>query len=245
MPEVALITGAKRVGLVVAKKISGYGVHIATTYHTSEQEAKELVTAVQQLGLRAAAFPVDLSQRRQIEPLLVSIEQQLGPIDYLVAMASIFTQGSSLETTEEQLDRSLAVHLSVLWLIQGLVPRWIKRGNKGKIVVVTDRIVAAGGRPYLGHYPYYAGKAALEASVKHWAKEFMGHGITVNAVAPGATQRPREINEKDWQELRLGILPGSSDDQMAEQVAETVRFFLGTNFITGQTIVVDAGQNLL
>ena len=246
MVEVALITGAKRVGQVVARKIAGYGVNIATTYNTSAQEAKELVDVVQKLGMRAAAFQVDLTEQKQIGLLISDIEKKLGSINYLIYMASIFEDGDSQTTAREQLDRSLGVHLyGALWLKQALASLWQKRGQKGKIVVITDRIVVPDGHPYLGKYSYYVGKVALQASVQYWAREHLRDGITINAVAPGATKRPPDVSEEEWRDLRANILPGITDELMMEQVAETVRFFLGADLVTGQTAVVDAGQNLL
>ncbi len=246
MTEVALITGAKRVGQAVARKLAGYGVNIGVTYNTSPKEAEELVAEVRQLGVRAEAVQVDISDPDRVGGAVKFIEDSLGPIGYFIHMASLFEDGSSQTTTKEQLDRSLGVHLyGALWLKQALAPLWQERGQKGKIVVITDRIVVPDGHPYLGKYPYYVGKAALQASIKYWAKEHLRDGVTVNAVALGATKRPPEVSEEEWQALRANILPDITDEGMMEQAADTVRFFLNADFITGQTIVLDGGQNLL
>src|SRR3977135_3468476 len=89
---VALITGAKRIGLVIAAELAARGVDVAVSYAKSQAEAEEAAARVRAAGRRAAAFQADLSKPEACDALVAQTVQTFGRLDILIAMASVYKQ---------------------------------------------------------------------------------------------------------------------------------------------------------
>ena len=96
--KVALITGGKRIGLVVARELAARGVDIASSYARSKTEADQLAGEVRAAHRRAAVFQADLSQPSAAAALVQSVVDTLGRLDILINMASIYEQKAFAES---------------------------------------------------------------------------------------------------------------------------------------------------
>ena len=123
--RVALITGAKRIGAVVAEALAARGMHVALSYARSEVEARSAAASVERLGTRAAVFEADLSHAPACHQLVESTVATLGRIDALVNMASVYTNRPLSSLTVADWDGVLGVDLraAFLWLERGILAR--------------------------------------------------------------------------------------------------------------------------
>ena len=90
--KVALITGAKRIGLVVAGELAARGVDVAVSYARSQAEAEQAAERVKAAGRRGAAFQADLSKADACDALVAQTVQTFGRLDILINMASVYKQ---------------------------------------------------------------------------------------------------------------------------------------------------------
>jgi len=109
--KVALITGGKRIGLVVARDLASRGVDIAVSYARSQEEANLAVETVRAAGRRAAAFQADLSQPDAAAALVTSVVQSFGRLDILINMASVYVQRPFAELNAAAWDAVMNVDL--------------------------------------------------------------------------------------------------------------------------------------
>src|SRR6185436_5659017 len=90
--RVALITGGKRIGLVVAEELAKRGVDVALAYARSREEAESAAALVRAHGRRSAILQADLSQPDACRDLVAAAVQALGRLDVLINMASVYKE---------------------------------------------------------------------------------------------------------------------------------------------------------
>ena len=109
--KVALITGGKRIGLVIARDLASRGVDVAVSYARSRAEADQAVETVRAAGRRAAAFQVDLSKPEAAATLVRSVVDSFGRLDILINMASVYVHTPFADLTVASWDAALNVDL--------------------------------------------------------------------------------------------------------------------------------------
>ena len=189
-PTIALITGASRgLGRNTALKLAAQGSDVILTYRSNRAEADAVVAAIQALGRRAVALPLDVGDSRSFEAFVDQVRQALNThwqraqFDYLINNAGTGIHASLAETTEAQFDELVNIHFKgVFFLTQRLLPLI---ADGGRIVNVSSGLT----RFALPGYAAYASmKGAIEVLTKYMAKELGPRGIAVNVVAPGAIE---------------------------------------------------------
>jgi pteridine reductase len=216
----ALVTGgAKRVGLAIARALEAEGARVLVTSRTASGEN---------------AIAADLSTREGVEALLA----ELPPIDILVNSAANFIRAPLAEVTWENFDDTFALNLRApFFLSQTLGLRMQQRGW-GRIVNIAD---IAATIPFPAWLPYSISKAGIVALTRGLAKA-LAPQVLVNAVAPGPVLLPDEFDPTEAAQAVAPTLlkrPGS-----AEEVARTVVFLAGSDYVTGVTVPVDGGRLL-
>jgi len=152
--KVALITGGKRIGAVVAAALAQRGVDIALSYARSRLEAEQAADAVRRAGRRGAAIQADLSQPQACDTLAITTAETLGGIDILINMASVYARRPFDDLRVEDWDASLDVDLRAAFLCaRAAVPHMRKRGG-GRIINFSDWIAKSGRPRYQGFLPY-------------------------------------------------------------------------------------------
>jgi len=189
-PAIALITGASRgLGKSMALHLAEHGTDVIVTYRTGEQEARAVVQAIEGKGRKAAALRLDVGDSRSFEGFVVALRDLLTRVwrrdrfDYLVNNAGMGAHASFAETTEEQFDSLVNVHLKgTFFLTQKLLPLL----NDGGRVLNVSSGLARFTLP--GYAAYAAMKGGVEVLTRYLAKELGPRKITVNTLAPGAIE---------------------------------------------------------
>lgn len=249
--RVALVTGGSRgVGRAVVLRLAAEGADVALTYRRATARAADIVGAVEALGRRALALPLDLRRPEEIGPAVGRVAERYGRIDIVVANAAATAFRSLAETRDHHVTQTFAISVkALLELVRAALPAM--RGRPGRIVAISgiDALQAMAGHGSLG-----AAKAAVEALVRSLALELGPEGITVNAVSPGFLQTE---GSRFYVERGLGLDYATT---AARLVAATPRRRLGTpedvaalvawlcrdeaDFLTGQTLVLDGGLTI-
>jgi 3-oxoacyl-[acyl-carrier protein] reductase len=245
--KVALVTGGGTgVGRAIVLQLAQLGAMVAVNYSRSKAEAEATAKEANALGVKAVAVQADVSNEAQVQRMIAKVGEDLGLVQVLVNNAA-FTQFTDLADlhalSQPDWDRTFAVNVNgTLYCTRAVAPMMKSRGW-GRIVNISS-IAAFTGRG--SSIAYCASKAAVLSLTRSFA-QVLGPQITVNAVAPG-------LIETRWIEGREGL------DRFKESwikdtalhhvltpddVAEVaVSLITSMSFVTGQTIVVDAGKKM-
>ena len=187
---IALITGGSRgLGKSMALKLAEHGTDVVLTYRSNKAEAEAVVSAIQKLGRRAVALPLDVGKVSTFsafaEQLRAALKEtwQRSHFDALVNNAGIGIHASFAETSEAQFDELVNVHFKgTFFLTQTLLPLI---ADGGRILNISSGL-ARFALP--GYSAYAAMKGAIEVLTRYLAKELGARGIAVNTLAPGAIE---------------------------------------------------------
>lgn len=249
--KIALVTGASRgLGKNTALTLARKGVDVIVTYHNSDEEAKSVVSAIADIGARAVALQLDTSNTKTFDGFVEQVKQSLQDkwqtehFDFLVNNAGIGIHASFADTTEDDFDRLMNIHVKgPFFLTQKLLPL-INDG--GRIVNISSGLA----RFALPGYAAYASmKGAIEVLTRYMAKELGHRQIAVNVVAPGAIETDfnggavrdnPEINSFIASQTALGRvgLPDDIGGAIAALLSEDNRW------VNAQRIEVSGGQFL-
>lgn len=240
--KVALITGGKRIGRVVATQLAAHGMDVALSYARSQAEAKEAAAGVRAAGRRAAIFQADLAQPDAAERLVRAVAEDLGRLDVLVNMASVYAERPFTELSAADWNGVLDVDLRAAFLCaHAAVPHMRKQGG-GRIVNFSDWIARSGRPRYRGFLPYYVAKAGVIALTEALALELADDNILVNAVAPGPILAPPGITDEEFRAVEQATPLGRWGGEV--ELAKVVLTLLDSDFVTGETVRVDGGRHL-
>jgi NAD(P)-dependent dehydrogenase (short-subunit alcohol dehydrogenase family) len=187
---IAIVTGASRgLGKSTALKLAERGVDAILTYRGSAEEAKNVTQQFEALGRRAAALKLDVAESRSFDAFAAQVKATLHSLwhrerfDFLVNNAGIGIHATFQETTEEQFDSLMNIHLKgTFFLTQKLLPLI---ADGGRIVNISSGL-ARFSLP--GYSAYAAMKGGVEVLTRYLAKELGQRRIAVNVVAPGAIE---------------------------------------------------------
>ncbi|NJL54837.1 SDR family oxidoreductase [bacterium] len=188
--KIALVTGSSRgLGKNTALALAKKGVAVIVTYRSSEAEANSVVSEIEAMGSKAVALQLDTSNTKTFDSFVGQVKQSLHDkwqteqVDFLINNAGIGVYAPFAETTEEEFDRLMNIHVKgVFFLTQKLLPL-LKDG--GRIVNISSGLA----RFTLPGYSAYASmKGAIEVLTRYMAKELGHRQIAVNVVAPGAIE---------------------------------------------------------
>ncbi|MEW6170775.1 MAG: 3-oxoacyl-[acyl-carrier-protein] reductase [Candidatus Omnitrophota bacterium] len=239
--KVALITGGARgIGREIALYFAKEGADIALC-DVNADLANETQKEIENLGRRALALGVDVTDFKAVEEMTNKILDKFSKIDILINNAGITRDGLILRMTSEQWDQVLDVNLKGTFNATKAVSKVMIKQKQGKIISIASIIGIIGN---YGQANYAASKAGIIALTKSCAKELGSRNIQVNAVAPGfiktdmTDKLPSDIKEK-----MLAQIPLARFGEPVE-VAKVCSFLASSDsdYITGQTIVIDGGM---
>lgn len=251
--RLALVTGAAGgIGAAVVRTLAEQGVLVAAVDRHAGRLAEETAKLAAD-GLPVTAFAADVTDSAAVDTVVDRIEEDLGPVDYLVNAAGVLRLGEVTACTDEDWTSTFAVNTTgVFHLSRAVVGRMVRRGA-GAVVTVASNAAAT---PRTGMAAYAASKAAAEMFTKSLGLEVARHGIRCNIVAPGSTDTPmlssmwhddsgpRATLAGNLDAFRVGIPLGKL--ARPTDVADAVAYLLSdrASHITLHTLTVDGGAAL-
>jgi NAD(P)-dependent dehydrogenase (short-subunit alcohol dehydrogenase family) len=240
--KVAVITGGKRIGQVVAKELAGKGMDVVLSYRGSKDEAERTVADVVAAGRRATMISGDVSKPADCVAIIEHAIATFGRIDVLVNMASVYRSTPLASVTVEYWDTDLDVNLRSAFLCAHAAIPYMRTAGGGRIVNFADWLARSGRPRYPGFTPYYVAKAGVVALTEALALEVAGDNILVNAIAPGPIVAPPGMSAEEIAEVAAATPVGHWGGEI--EIAKAVLLLCETDFITGETIRVDGGRHI-
>ena len=240
--RVVLITGPRRIGAEVAKRAAARGADVALSYNQSRNEAEAAAAGIRATGRRAVCIQADLSQGPACQQLVDETVRQLGRLDVLVNMASLYAATPFDELDEALWDRGLAVDLKAAFLCARAAVPHMRQAGGGRIINIADWLPASGRARYKNFLPYYVAKSGVIALTEALALELAGDEILVNAVAPGPILAPPDTADEEVKAVEQATPLGRWGGEA--EIVKAVLFLVDTDFVTGEVIRVDGGRHL-
>ena len=240
--RVALLTGTKRIGAVVAAELARAGADVALIYRSSRTESEETAEAVRAMGRRAIVLRADLRDPDACERIVDETVELLGRLDVLVNMASVYTPRPFDDMTLEDWNSAIEVDLRASWLCARAAVPHMRRLRGGRIINFSDWVARSGRPRYAGYLPYHVAKSAIIGLTEALALELAPDQILVNAVAPGPIVAPEGSSDAMFVAVERATPLGRWGGEI--EIAKIVLALVDSDFITGETIRVDGGRHL-
>lgn len=240
--KVALITGGKRIGLVVARELAARGVDVAFTYARSKPEAEEGAAIVRGAGRRALVLQADLTDPNACASVVQQTVAALGRLDILINMASVYGRKPFDQLTVADWDAPMHVDLRAAFLCAKAAAPHMRAQGGGRIINFGDWIARSGRPRYEGFVPYYVAKAGAIALSEALALELASDNILVNTVAPGPILPPPGTSDAELEKVEQATPLGRWGGE--GEIAKAILACLDSDFITGETLRVDGGRHL-
>lgn len=244
-PRVAVVTGgASGMGEATCHELGRRGYQVAVL-DINDQAAQRVSDDLRGEGATALGIGVDVTDRAAVDDAFAKVRSQLGPVAALVTSAGVFGYSAFAEITPQEWARIIDVNLTgTFHCCQAALPDMVDAGW-GRIVMISSSS-AQRGSPFAAHYA--ASKGAVITLTKSLAREYAGHGITVNNIPPSGIETPMQhqgqaaghlpSNEQIAANIPLGRLGTGVD------IAAAVGFLCSeeAGFITGQVLGVNGGS---
>jgi len=240
--RVALITGGKRIGLLVARELAARGADIALSYARSKTEADEAASIARAAGRRSATFAADLSHPDAAAALVQSTVDAFGRLDILINMASVYVRKPFADLTPADWDAALHVDLRATFLCAHTAAPRMRAQGGGRIINFSDWVARSGRPRYTGYVPYYVAKSGVIALTEALALELAPDNILVNAIAPGPIVAPPGTTDAESRAVEDATPLGRWGGEL--EIAKAVLALIESDLVTGETIRVDGGRHV-
>jgi 3-oxoacyl-[acyl-carrier protein] reductase len=242
--KVAIVTGgAKGLGKAFCFALAKEGAKVVMAVHRLDEESTKAVKEIEAKG--GYGVVVDVTKEEDTVRMAEETVKKFGRIDILVNNAAFYYgvgRNPFYEVSSEDWDKALAVGAKGAWLCSKAAFPQMKKQGKGKIINLSSDTVFA---PTKGMINYITSKAAVIGITRVLAGELGQYNICVNAVAPGFTDTPASwtignVAKFDTSTIPLGRV-GKPED-----IVGAVVFFASddSDFISGQTLIIDGGRRV-
>ena len=244
--RVAIVTGgAHGIGKAYCLRFGVEGAKVAVL-DLDEVGAKEVAREIVDAGGTAIAVAVDVSDPGSVERAVEEVVAGFSTIDILVNNAAMFSvvpmsRVGYNELDVAEFDKMMAVNVRGTWLMCRAVVPLMQRVGSGKVINVSSGAAFKGSSSQIH---YVTSKAAILGLTRTLAREVGRDNVNVNAIAPGSTLSEENPDEA-VNEHRTAVLSSRALRRVEEPVdlVGTAVFLASSDsdFMTGQTLVVDGG----
>lgn len=242
----ALVTGSSQgIGQAIALALAEFGANVIVHNRKGDEEAQKVADQIRQQGGKSAVIGVELSKPNAIDQLFDKVTEPFGPIDILVANASVQLPEEWNETTPDQFDEQVNANWkSTLLMMQRFAPSMTDRGW-GRILTIGS---VQEEKPHPAMIVYAGTKAAVANTVRNLALQLASTGVTINNLSPGVIDTPRIDEPTPPIPEEIGkrmTIPAGSAGQPDDIAGMAVLLCSDAGrYVTGQTIFVDGGMGL-
>ncbi len=241
--KVAIVTGgARNIGAVYARALAAEGARVVVA---DVLDGAPAARAIEEAGGQAVAVEVDVSREDDTLRMTETAMDAFGRVDILVNNAAIYlsiNRRPFYEISAEEWDRVTAVNIKGVFLCAKAVFPHMRDQGGGKIINISSNTVMAGTPDFLH---YIASKSALVGMTRSMARELGTHGINVNAIAPGLVEHEGQTVPGEISASRVRAR-SIQRRQTPEDLTGALLYLASpdSDFVTGQTLVVDGGDLL-
>ena len=239
--KVAIVTGGtKGIGRAICLLFAEEEAEVVANFSKDVDAAEDLMKEAKSKGLKVRLFKADVTQFDQVKEMVEETFAQYGRIDILVNNVGLVRDNFLMLMNDEDWDSLIKANLNSLFYCCKVVIRKMIPERRGKIINISS---ISGILGTSGQTNYAATKGGVISFTKSLARELGPFNIHVNAVAPGLIES--EVVSRMPKEKVEAIIKSSSLGRIGkpEEVAQVILFLASeaSNYITGQTIVVDGG----
>ncbi|MDA0264721.1 MAG: SDR family oxidoreductase [Chloroflexi bacterium] len=249
--KVIIVTGgANGIGRTYVESLAEEGAQVIIA-DVDEPAGQALAASMVAGGKQVVSIRTDVSEVSDVERLVRGTVDRFGRVDGLVNNAAFYQRPQVMARVAfeqiplDEWDRMMSVNLRGAFLCCRSVVPFMKLERAGKIVNISSSTIYYGGN-FAAHY--VTSKAGLIGLTRSLARELGSHNINVNAIAPGFTMSTDEPTREFLANnpRRLGARSIKRDQTPADLVGSVV-FLLSpdSDFMTGQTLVVDGGSRMI
>ena len=240
--KVAVVTGGSRgIGRAICQSFAENGCDVAFTYNNSKESAENLVSDLNDLGIKSISYKSDASNYDDSVKLIDNVISDFGKIDILVNNAGIKKDNLLMRMNKEDFDSVINTNLSSVFNLTKASIRTFLKQRSGSIINISSVVGVKGNA---GQSNYSASKAGIIGFSKSVALELGSRNIRSNVIAPGfiETDMTDSLSEdviNSWKESIPLKRSGSPSD-----VGNACVFLASdlSNYITGQVLHVDGGM---
>ena len=239
--QVAIVTGAgEGIGLEIARRLALQGAAVLLNDMNKELAVKAAQDICAEGGT-CLGVGGDVADVQVVRDLVSRAVTEFGRITIAVANAGLSLWDDFFNFKPEDFQRVLAVNLGgSFFLAQAAARQMRQQGGGGRLLFLSS---VAGNQAIATSSVYAMTKKGLEMLARSLVSEVSTHGITVNAIAPGATVTPRTVTAvPDYEPIWSTVIPTGRPCYPSD-MANAALFFLSpaADQITGQTLIVDGG----
>ena len=241
--KTAIVTGGARgIGRAISVKLASEGANVVICDLVINEATEETIKLIEEQGVKAAAFPANVTVAEDCENLFKQATEQFGQVDILVNNAGVTRDNLIMRMKEEDFDLVISTNLKGTYNMMKAATRPMMKARYGRIVNISSVVGIYGNA---GQVNYSASKAGVIGMTKSLAKELGSRGITVNAVAPGfiETDMTKVLSDDLKAEMVKNIALGRPGQP--EDVAKVVAFLASdeAEYVTGQVIECSGGMS--
>jgi 3-oxoacyl-[acyl-carrier protein] reductase len=243
--QVAVVTGAgEGIGYEIARQLSLRGASVLLNDVNAELAKKAAKDICDEGGI-CKGVGGDVGDVQVVRDLVARAVSDFGRLNFAIANAGLTLWDDFFDFKPEDFQRVLAVNLGgSFFLAQAAARQMREQGTGGRILFISS---VAGNQAIATSSVYAMTKKGLEMLARSLVSEVSSHGITVNAVAPGATVTSRTVEMvPDYEPIWSKVVP-TGRPAYPKDIANTVLFFLSEDagHITGQTLIIDGGWSAM